>query len=173
MDLPTSIATITFRFSNILNRLEQYAGPYDQLKHHTVHPLLPFDSGTTSHCSPYHEDFAQLTSIPTREIKGINGSSISTLAIGTIYIKCGKGQRLTLKDALHIPDIRLPLISIGQLSNDGLHASFTATTCDIQHRSKTIAKGSQHGKGLYMLTDHPSVKRINITHAAVMLDTWH
>ena len=46
-------------------------------------------------------------------------------------------------------------------------------TCDIQHRSKIIVKGSQHGKGLYMLTDHASVKCINIACAAVMLDTWH
>ena len=136
-------------------------------------PPYLFDSGATSHCSPYREDFSQLTSIPTREFKGINGSSISAIAIGTIHIKCGKGQRLTLKDALYIPDVGLCLISIGQLSDDGLHASFTATTCDIQRGSKMIAKGSQHGKGLYMLTDHPSIERINITHAAVMLDTWH
>ena len=74
----------------------------NMLKHHTAHPLLPFDSGTTSHCSPYHEDFAHLTSIPMREIKGINGSSISTIAIGTIYIKCGKGQRLFIVIFLYL-----------------------------------------------------------------------
>ena len=136
-------------------------------------PPYLLNSGATSHCSPYHEDFIQLTSIPTREIKGINGSCVSAIAMGTIYIKCGKGQRLTLKDALYIPDVRLCLISIGPLSDDGLHTSFTATTCDIQHGSKMIAKGSWHGKGLYMLTDHPSVKRINIACAAVTLDTWH
>ena len=46
-------------------------------------------------------------------------------------------------------------------------------TCDIQHESKIIAKGSQHGKGLYMLTDHASVEHMNIAHATVTLDTWH
>ena len=30
-----------------------------------------------------------------REIKGINRSSILAIAMGTIHIKCGKGQRLT------------------------------------------------------------------------------
>ena len=81
-----------------------------------ITPFTPpyfFDSGATSHCSLYHEDFSQLTSIPMREIKGINGFSISAVAIGTIHIKCGKGQRLTLKDALYFPDVRLHLISIG------------------------------------------------------------
>ena len=54
-------------------------------------PPYLFDSGATSHCSLYHEDFAQLTSIPMREIKGINSSSVAAIAIGTIHIKCGKG----------------------------------------------------------------------------------
>ena len=54
-------------------------------------PPYLLDSGATSHCSPYHEDFSDLKTIPAGEIRGINGSSVLAIAIGTIRIKCGKG----------------------------------------------------------------------------------
>ena len=57
-----------------------------------ITPPYLLDSGATSHCSPYHEDFSDLKTISACEIRGINGSSGSAIAIGTICIKCGKGQ---------------------------------------------------------------------------------
>ena len=56
-------------------------------------PPYYFDSGATSHCSPNREDFSDIHHIPPLEICGINGSSISAVAMGTIKLRCGKGQR--------------------------------------------------------------------------------
>ena len=97
-----------------------------------------FDSGATSHCSPYREDFSDLRMIPTREIKGINGASVHAIATGTIYVRCGKGRKLILKNALYIPDVQLRLISIGCLTDDGLWASFTANECVVHRGSKFL-----------------------------------
>ena len=108
-----------------------------------------FDLGATSHCSPDHADFSVLHLIPTRQVRGINGSTISTVAIGDIHLKCGKGRRLILTDALYIPDANLRLISIGCLGDVGLKASFNATQCNILRGSKTIAQGMRQGTGLY------------------------
>ena len=136
-------------------------------------PPYLLDSGATSHCSPYHEDFSDLKKIPTCQIRGINGSAVTAIGMGTIHIKCGKGRQLTLKDALYILDVKLWLISIGHLSNGGLQTSFTATTCTIQPGSKVITGGICHGKGLYTLTEQVSVEHIHIAPTTAGINTWH
>jgi len=93
--------------------------------------------------------------------------------MGTIHIKCGKGRRLTLKDALYIPDVKLHLVSIGHLSDDEFRSSFTTHSCTILHGSKTIAKGLQHGKGLYMLTESASMEHMGVARTTPTLETWH
>ena len=55
-------------------------------------PPYLLDSGTTSHCSPYCEDFSDLKTIPACKIRGINGSSVSAIAIGTLHIGVGRGN---------------------------------------------------------------------------------
>lgn len=105
-------------------------------------PLYLLDSGATSHCSQYCKDFSDIITIPTQEIRGINRSSISAIIMGTIHVKCRKGQGFTLKNALYIHDVKLHLVSICCLSDDGLKTSFNATTCEIHCGSMTIVKGS-------------------------------
>src|SRR5882672_3466117 len=63
---------------------------------------LPYciDSGCTSHCSPIRSDFIDLMPIPHHAVCGMNGSSIPAIGVGTIRLKCGKGRKLTLKNAL-------------------------------------------------------------------------
>ena len=132
-----------------------------------------FDSGATSHCSPNRDDFSDIRSIPPREIRGINGSSISAVAVGTIKLRCGKGRRLHLRDALYIPDAQLRLISIGKLGDMGLLATFTAKKCSIIQGSRTIAQGTRTGNGLYHLSDKITVEHLLHVRAAPDLETWH
>ena len=84
-----------------------------------------------------------------------------------------KGTTTHPEECQYIPNVWLCLISIGWLSNDGLQALFTTITYDIQCRSKMVTRGTQHGKGLYTLTDHVSVEHINIACATATLETWH
>ena len=111
-----------------------------------------FDSGATTHCSPEHADFSVLHPIPTRQVSGINGSTISAVAIGDIHLKCGKGQQLILTDALYIPDANLCLISIRHLDDVSLKANFNATQCNILHGSRTIAVRFLHFTNFSQIT---------------------
>jgi Pol polyprotein, beta-barrel domain/gag-polypeptide of LTR copia-type len=113
-----------------------------------------FDSGATSHCSPNQNDFYTLHPIPAHDICGINGSSISAVAMGTIRLWCGKGRHLLLHNALYIPNVKLCLISIGKLGNMGLKATFSSTCCSILQGSKIIAQGIRSSAGLYHLNDN-------------------
>ena len=136
-------------------------------------PPYFLDSGATSHCSPNRDDFLDLCSIPPRKICGINGTSIAATAVGTIKIRCGKGRRLTLHNALYIPNAKLRLISIGRLGDMGITATFTASTCSILRGSRTIAKGTRTGTSLYQLNDTAKIEHALLARAPPDLDTWH
>ena len=49
---------------------------------HSAAELVPYciDSGCTSHCSPNHANFFELTPIPHHAIHGMNGKSIPAIA---------------------------------------------------------------------------------------------
>ena len=143
----------------------------------TCTPLLYcIDSGCTSHCSPVRSDFISLMPIPHRAVQGMNGSSIPAIARGTIVLKCGKGRKITLQDALFVPAAALRLISVGRLADDGLVTSFDGSLCHIRTRSgKTMADGRRKGQGLYYLSgDDPKVvERAFISRSLPDLATWH
>jgi Pol polyprotein, beta-barrel domain len=63
------------------------------------------DSAVTSSCSPYQEDFLELTPIEARAIKGVNESLIATIGIGRIKITLKKGQDIVLRDMLYAPQV--------------------------------------------------------------------
>src|SRR6266481_2128809 len=87
----------------------------------TICAPLPYciDSGCTSHVSPVCSDFRDLTFIPHCAVCRMDGKSIPAISVGTILLRCRKGRRLALKNALFVPDAALHLISVGKLADDG------------------------------------------------------
>src|SRR6266481_9393531 len=77
-------------------------------------PPYCIDLGCTSHISPVRSDFTSLTQIPHREVHGMSRVSIPAVATGTITLKCRKGRKITLRDALFVPAASLHLISVGK-----------------------------------------------------------
>jgi len=139
---------------------------------------LPYciDSGCTSHCSPVQSDFINLMPIPHRVVCGMNGRAIPAIGIGTIKLRCRKGRRIVLKNALLVPDAILCLISIGKLADDALTTTFEGSICHICKSSgKTIADGTRKGQGLYYLagSDPKSDEWAFISHASPDLANWH
>ena len=101
---------------------------------HTSLPInaSPFflDTGATTHISPEHTDFFELKPLPPRPIKGIGGSIIHAIGIGSIKICIAKGNHIMLKNVLYVPHATVCLISIKSLcASANLVASFDATSC--------------------------------------------
>ena len=159
-DLPLTKFQCSIDWSNLIASAEQ-SPPYF------------LDSGATSHCSPDLNDFSDYRHISPRTIRGINGTSISATAIGTIKIRCGKGRCIVLHDALYIPDAKLRLISIGRLGDMGVTATFTASMCSIMRGSRMIAQGTRAGTGLYHLDGVIKTEKLLLARTAPDLDTWH
>ena len=113
--------------------------------------IFHLDSGATSHCSPKCSDFVELDTIPTRQVGGINGTSIAAVRQGKIIATCRKVRKLTLKDILYVPQATLRLISVRRLADEGILSTFDPNDCTLCHGSKVMANGKHIGKGLYLI----------------------
>jgi hypothetical protein len=101
-----------------------------------------FDTGATSHISPIHTDFVELKPISPKEIRGVNGYSIPAIGIGKIKLRCRKGRKFTLQDALFAPQAALQLISVGRLGDEGCKTTFKVKRCRVFHNHKVITDGT-------------------------------
>jgi len=77
-------------------------------------PFL-LDSGCTTHISPDQSNFLSLRPISNRVIKGVNGSSITAIGVGSIKLNVGRGNNITLDNVLFIPSSTIRLLSIACL----------------------------------------------------------
>ncbi len=101
------------------------------------------DSGAMSHCSPNCEDFTEFTPIKPHAIRGVNGTSISAIAVGKIKLHLGKGWRLTLHGMLFTPQATLRLISVGCLADEGITCVFECKGCTVRNTvGKILAEGA-------------------------------
>jgi hypothetical protein len=140
-------------------------------------PNDPFyvDSGTTSHCLPHHSDFLKLNPIPPCKINSTNGTLIAAIGRGKIVIKLRKGRKLTLTEALYIPQAALCLISVGHMADSGVSSLFHSTSCALMCGLKMIATGTCTGTSFYSLNDSQThtIEHASIACTAPNLETWH
>ena len=79
---------------------------------------LPFyvDTGTTVHISPEKSDFLTLRPTTAQFVKGVGGSSITTIGVGDIKLRVTRSTYIILKDTLYIPNATVCLISVSTLA---------------------------------------------------------
>ena len=123
---------------------------------------------------PFKSDFVKIYSINPKEIHGVNSTSIPTIGIGVIIVRCGNGRRFILNDALFAPQVALHLISSGRLRDEGFQVVFEASCCQVLKNRKILAKGTSKGRHLYHLhCDTPHFKWAVIACTTPTLKTWH
>jgi len=141
---------------------------------------FPFhlDTGATTHISPSQDDFLSLRPIASRPVRGVGGSSIFAIGIGTIRLKIAHGAWILLQDVLSIPAAAVRLISVGAIARDSKVIShFDEKTCWLTSKSSgaVIARGNLLPKTrLYSLSLHsPETDHAYTVHRAPDLETWH
>ncbi|XP_018338943.1 PREDICTED: uncharacterized protein LOC108746584 [Trachymyrmex septentrionalis] len=117
------------------------------------------DSGATSHLSNSALDFDTIRAEKGIELNLANGCSTSIRARGEVSLSAnvlGKVKDFRLIDALHVPDLRTNLLSVGKITYKGYKVIFnrdTATVCDSQDVVKLVA---DRLNGLYYVRDASS-----------------
>jgi transposase InsO family protein len=182
IDLESSLAAISrlndgyYSCAAIEEALDSSSAPPDD-KAHPVTELMPWcaDSGCTTHVSPVRSDFTDLVPI-NRRVRGVGGQCLAATGSGTIHVRCGKGRKLILRNALYVPEATLRLMSIVRLDNDGFQATFGDSRVAIKNRSgKVMAEGAKVGTDLYYISGNPKAgsESAHIARAAPDLETWH
>lgn len=142
------------------------------------HPFW-LDTGATSSISFERSDFSTLHPIPPHPIRGVGGSSILAVGMGTVILVIGRGLKLQLDNVLYIPNATVRLISVSAMNaQHHFTTSFGEDRCWITNRSgATICSGTlSQSRRLYTL----SLTRISTHHSAFFvkarpptLETWH
>ena len=86
------------------------------------HPCLdacanPFylDSGVTTHISLDRNDFYDLRPINPHAVRGVGGSTIDAIGVGSVRLLIAKRAHILLSNVLYIPMATVHLISISSL----------------------------------------------------------
>ena len=144
------------------------ADPSDANTSHVASPSTPFtplhlselpfilDTGATCHISPERSDFQNLRTIQPHLIKGLGGTCIYAMGMGTVKLTMEDRHHLTLHNALFIPFSSVHLISVLTLNrNSGTISCFDKKICWIlkKETGATIAQGVvSTTQNLYLLS---------------------
>ena len=136
------------------------------------------DTGATTHISPCRNNFFDLCPIPPWSVKGVGGSSIQAVGIGTVKLVIGRGAHILLPDILFIPNTSVCLISISSLCCSAKFiAYFDEDSCWLKKKDGSWVASGVLGKSrscYYLNGAAPSIDHAFISpHHAPDLETWH
>ncbi|GKF42555.1 putative RNA-directed DNA polymerase [Tanacetum coccineum] len=114
------------------------------------------DSGATCHVATRKEYFSSYTPGDFGVVRMGNTGLSRIAGIGDICLKFDTGMELVLHNVKHVPDMRLNIISIGLLDEDGYHNSYGNGLWKVTLESLIVARGKRESK-LYMT--HPKISK--------------
>ncbi|KAG5717100.1 hypothetical protein E4T56_gene7174 [Termitomyces sp. T112] len=171
--------------SNVSNTVESCGGHADAAMDDdwigaVSHPLSParielFDSGCTSHISPYCDDFARLTPIDHKPFHAANKKPFSATAKDELVIDIPHGttsSNLHLTEVFYSPEVGYTLVSVGWLDNAGFEVTFGQGKCIIKGQDGTlVGEVLKDDGGLYCLRHHSG--KASAAEEVISLDQFH
>lgn len=127
------------------------------------------DSGTQSHIVRNKLDFISYKSTPGQTIQGAGKcDALGRGDVKIIFTVKGKRIPITLRDAIHAPDMPYNLISLGRLTSAGFSYYGTGNHVYIKDNSAIVGVGHKLGN-LYSM----EVEHINRAYAVRTARTWY
>ncbi|KAG8372457.1 hypothetical protein BUALT_Bualt12G0068200 [Buddleja alternifolia] len=116
--------------------------------------------------------FTSYTSGNFGRVRMANHGVTEVIDMGNINLETDIGCRLILRDVRHIPDIRLNIISIGKLDDDGYVSNFSEGKWKLTKGSLITAKGKKKNS-LYLMQAKLSNGEVNATVNSSSIQLWH
>ncbi|CAH9105587.1 unnamed protein product, partial [Cuscuta europaea] len=129
------------------------------------------DTATSYHVTPHRYYFTTYKAGDFGAVKMGNSSSSGITGISDVQIKTSIGSTITLKDVRHVPDLRLNLLSVVCLDEQGYENHFSRGTWKMSKGILTIARGHVCGT-LYKSHLRICTDSLNIAEEASQ-DLWH
>ena len=116
--------------------------------------------------------FTSYTGGNFREVKMVNQGVTKVISIrNAIFVTDVGCKSLVLKDVRHVPDVRLDIISIGKLDDEGYPNHFSARRWKLAKGSQIIAK-CQKLNSLYLMQVIVSSGEVNVANKNVFIELW-
>jgi len=94
------------------------------------------------------------------------------VGIGTVCLETSVGTKLVLNNVKHAPDVRLHLISVGVLDDEGYVSTNGDGKWKLIKGSLVVARGNKR-HGLYWTTTSACVDMVNAIESDSSSTLWH
>jgi hypothetical protein len=101
------------------------------------------DSGASFQLTPKRECFSSYIAGDYGYVRMGNEDECKIVGIGNVCLLTSNSCRLKLKDVCHVPDVRLNLISVGRLDDEGYSGGFQNGTWKFCQRSLIVARAQK------------------------------
>ena len=106
--------------------------------------------GASFHLTPKRDFFSSYIAVDYDDVKMGNDGACKIASIGSVCLLTSIGCRMLLKDVPHVQDIRLNLISIGRLDDEGYSGSFQRGMWKF-YKGNLIVSRAQKKNMLYVM----------------------
>jgi len=130
------------------------------------------DSGATIHATPRRELFSSYTPGDFGRVKMGNANFSTVVGKGDVCLETMNGMKLLLRDVRHVPDMRLNLISVDKLDEEGYCNTFHNGQWKLTKGSLVVARGTKQSK-LYVTQASISQQVINVAENDSNIKLWH
>ena len=130
------------------------------------------DSGATSHVTPKKELFSSYTPDNFGTLKMGNNHEVEVIGIGTVCLESNNGSKLVLNNVKHAPDVRLNLISVGYLDDEGYVNTLGAGQWKLTRGLMVVARGDKLSN-LYVFQGSMSRDSVNLVENDTSSELWH
>ncbi|CAL1399745.1 unnamed protein product [Linum trigynum] len=130
------------------------------------------DSGATIHVTSKREFFSSYTPGDFGVVRRGNGNLSKVIGKGEVCLETMNGTKLLLKDVRHVPEMRLNLISVDKLDEEGYCNTFHNGQWKLTRGSLVLAKGKKLSK-LYVTEAKISPEVVNLAEKGDTIKLWH
>ena len=130
------------------------------------------DSGATSHVTPKKELFSSYTPGNFGTLKMGNNHEVEVIGIGTVCLESNNGSKLVLNNVKHAPDVRLNLISVGYLDDEGYVNTLGVGQWKLTRGLMVVARGDKLSN-LYVFQGSMSRDSVNLVENDTSSELWH
>ncbi|KAK8976345.1 hypothetical protein V6N11_074220 [Hibiscus sabdariffa] len=129
------------------------------------------DTGASIHVTSRRDFFTSYILGDFGVLKMGNDGLVSVTGMGDVRLVRNNGTKLTLKNVIHAPDIRLNLISAGKLDDEGLCNIFSDGQWKLTKGSLVVAQGKK-SSNLYLMQASTSRDTVNVTVNDISIELW-
>ena len=101
------------------------------------------DSGASYHVTPHRSQFWQYSARHSDLVRVGNLQHYAIKEIRTVELNLPGGSTLVLHNFRYVPELSRPLISVGQLDEDGICARFSSGGWTLHKGNLLLAQGSK------------------------------